>query len=120
MKFKLDENLPVDLAGSLADAGYDATTVAAQGLQGAADSDLMNACKNEGRALITLDLAFADIQLYPPRENPGLIVVRAKRQDKEYLLSLFKSVIALLAKEPLERRLWIVEEGRVRIRSDES
>ena len=37
MRFKLDENLPVELVTDLRDLGHDADTVADEGLRGAAD-----------------------------------------------------------------------------------
>src|ERR1017187_4656021 len=40
MRFKLDENLPVELVTDLRDLGHDADTVADEGLRGAADPQL--------------------------------------------------------------------------------
>jgi predicted nuclease of predicted toxin-antitoxin system len=37
MKFKVDENLPVEVAEAFQHAGYDATTVVQQGLAGQKD-----------------------------------------------------------------------------------
>lgn len=41
MKFKLDENLPASSARLLAKSGHDVDTVAAEGLTGAADPDVL-------------------------------------------------------------------------------
>jgi hypothetical protein len=46
-----------------------------------------------------------------------LIVLRLQRQDKHYVLGVLARVIDLLTREPLDKRLWIVEDGRVRVRS---
>jgi predicted nuclease of predicted toxin-antitoxin system len=43
VKFKLDENLPVSSARSLTKSGHDVDTVAAEGLTGAADHDVVAA-----------------------------------------------------------------------------
>ena len=40
-----------------------------------------------------------------------------KRQDKPYILQIFSRLIRIFSTEPLERRLWIVEEDRIRIRA---
>ena len=88
MKFKLDENRPVELAESLGKAGLDAVTVVAQDLGGRPDRDIISVCRNEDRALITLDVGFADIRLYPPESYPGLIVLRLARQDTPHVLAL--------------------------------
>lgn len=67
MMFKIDENLPVEAAEILRQAGYDASTVVEQRLGGKPDSDIASVCQQEGRALITLDTDFGDIRAYPPR-----------------------------------------------------
>jgi len=115
MKFKVDENLPIEVVRLLEDNGHDALTVLGQNLGGEPDSRIAQVCKEEKRALITLDTDFSDIRTYPPEEFFGLIVLRLKTQDKPHVLSVVSRLINILFKEPLDRRLWIVEEGRVRI-----
>lgn len=68
MRFKVDENLPVDVAEVLRKNGHDAATVNDEALSGAPDPDLAALIKRENRALITLDLGFADIRAFPPEE----------------------------------------------------
>ena len=116
MKFKIDENLPVELAEELRAAGYEATTVDDQRLVGTNDRHLSEVCKAEGRIFVTLDLDFADIRTYPPDEHPGLIVLRLFRQDKLHVLDVLRRTLKAVGHEPLEGRLWIVEEKRIRIR----
>jgi len=43
-------------------------------------------------------------------------VLRLQRQDKSHVLAVVATVVPLLGEEPLEHRLWIVEESRIRIR----
>lgn len=105
MRFKIDENLPVELAEELRAAGHEAATVDGQRLVGTSDRHLSEVCKTEDRVFVTLDLDFADIRTYPPDEHPGLIVPR-----------LFRRMLNAVGREPLEGRLWIVEEKRIRIR----
>jgi predicted nuclease of predicted toxin-antitoxin system len=116
IKFKVDENLPVEVAGSLRQAGYDAATVSEQHLAGSPDSDIAFVCQQEGRALITLDTGFADIRTYPPEQFPGLIVLRLRWQDKSHVLEILDRLIPMLSSEPLEHLLWIVDETHIRIR----
>lgn len=80
MKFKLDENLPVEAAALLCEAGHDALTILDEQMGGQADNDIIRACQRENRALITLDLDFSDIKSYPPSEYDGIFVLRIKRQ----------------------------------------
>jgi len=70
----------------------------------------------EGRALLTLDRGLGDIRAYPPAEYLGIVVLRARNQEIDTLLSLVRRLIALLGTHPLVGTLWIVDERRVRIR----
>src|SRR5438309_394106 len=116
MKFKIDENLPLELADILRDENYDATTATAEGLSGKTDDAVLEVCKREERILITLDLDFSNVAAYPPRNYPGFIVLRPHHQDKQHLINLFRRLVPLLSVEPAPRRLWIVDESRIRIR----
>lgn len=116
MKFKIDENLPVEIAALLTKAGHSALSVFDQGIGGYKDPKLMTVCTKESRALVTLDLDFSDIRTYPPENLPGIIVMRAVNQSKWSLIELSRQILPVLATEPLKGQLWIVEPGRVRIR----
>ena len=116
MKFKVDENLPAEAAELLQQAGHDAVTAATQHLSGATDEEILSVCRREGRSLVTLDLGFADIRTYPPAQCPGLVVLRLKRQDKLFVLQVLARLVPVLAREPLARHLWIVDEERIRVR----
>jgi predicted nuclease of predicted toxin-antitoxin system len=116
MRFKVDENLPAEVAAALRDAGHDAPTVLDQEAGGMPDTSLAALVKQEARALLTLDQGFADLRSYPPAEYAGLVVLRLKKQDKLHLLSVMPKLIATLKSEPLKGRVWIVEESRIRIR----
>jgi predicted nuclease of predicted toxin-antitoxin system len=116
MKFKVDENLPVEVAQLLRTASHDATTVGEQHMSGCRDWGIAKAVRDEQRALITLDLDFADMRYHPASEYDGLVVLRLMRQDKPYLLDVVGRLIPLLTSETLDGRLWIVDERRIRIR----
>jgi predicted nuclease of predicted toxin-antitoxin system len=116
LRFKLDENLPRDAETLLVDAGHDARSVTDEGLGGRADSTILDVCLKEDRVLVTLDLDFADIRLYPPSSHRGIWVLRPETQSIENTISALRAALALLGKEPTANRLWIVEASRVRIR----
>jgi predicted nuclease of predicted toxin-antitoxin system len=116
MFFKADENLPVEVAGLLRQHGHDAVTVGDQQLAGPPDVDIAQVCRAEQRAIITLDLDFADIRAFPPGDYAGIIVLRPSVQTIPTVLRLIGQVIAHLASEPLAGHLWIVDDNRIRIR----
>lgn len=116
VRFKLDENLPRDAIVLLRDAGHDVQTVLEQRLGGSADPDLLDVCRSEGRVLITFDLGFSDMRMYPPVDNKGIWVLRPKKQSIGGTLVLLKSALGVLDTESTDDRLWIIEPGQVRIR----
>ena len=116
MKFKVDENLPLQVAQLLREAGHDVFTVLDQDLGGAQDRVIAQICRTERRALITLDVHFADIRTYPPAEQFGLIVLRLQRHDIGHIVRVVSRVLKMATSQPLEKQLWIVDERKIRIR----
>ncbi len=82
MLFKVDENLPVEVAAVLRDAGQEVKTVYEQNLSGGDDESLIALCKSENRVLVTLDSDFSNIRAYPPQEHNGIIVLKLRNQGK--------------------------------------
>ena len=117
MKFKLDENLPIEAAELLREAGHNAVTVLEQNMGGEPDPDVAAVYQHEGRTLVTFNTDFADIRAYPPEEYAGLLVFRLQQQDKLHVLGVFRRLLPLLNEKTLQGQLWIVEEERVRTRS---
>lgn len=116
MKLKLDENLGLRGKHVLDAAGHDACTVAAQKLTAADDRHLIEICRLEGRALVTLDVDFANPLVFPPADYAGIAVIRLpKRPTAADLQAGLETLVRALNAESLTGRLWIVERGRVRI-----
>jgi predicted nuclease of predicted toxin-antitoxin system len=117
MKFKVDENLPIEIAEDLRSAGHDALTVGDQLMSGRPDKELARVCHDEERALVTLDLDFANLRDYPPADHFGIIVLRPNVQTIPLIRRLLEQVVRRLSQEPLVGSLWIVDPGQIRIRS---
>ena len=116
MKFKTDENLPIEAATALLDAGFDAETILDEHLSGADDHIVASRVQNEGRVLVTLDLDFSNIQAYPPDQYAGIIVLRLKSQDKATVLAYMRRMVAVLQQRSPAGELWIIQHDRVRFR----
>lgn len=116
-RFKLDENLPAELADLLRAAGHEVATAREQGLGGEPDTRVAEVCRSERRVLLTLDLDFGDIRSYPPARYAGLIVLRPARQDKPSVLRVVERILPLLEAEPPAGHLWVVDEQSARIRA---
>lgn len=75
MRIKVDENIGRSGVELLRQAGHDVMTVREQGLAGAADEGVYQACVAEGRALITLDRDFGQVPRFPPARTAGIVVL---------------------------------------------
>lgn len=116
MRWKIDENIHPAVAALLQGRGHDAVTVWDQNLQGASDRRLADICLYERRALLTLDLDFANILAYPPEAHAGIVVLRLVHQSQAWLLRVMEQAIAVLETERVEGRLWVIDESKLRVR----
>jgi len=115
--FKVDENLPLEVTALLQEAGFDAVSVHDQRMDGSTEATIASVCKAEQRAIVTLDLDFADILAYPPEDFPGLIILRLDHQDKQHVIDVLTQLAPKLADDKeLVGKLWIINEQTIRIR----
>lgn len=116
MKLKLDENLGHYEAGLFRSADHDVSTVFDQGLAGGEDRSVIECCRAESRTLVTYDLGFSNPIVFPPRDYPGIIVIRIPRQSTRSIIELgIRTTIEALRHEKIDRQLWTIDSGRVRI-----
>jgi len=115
MKLKLDENLGQQSAQILRRHGHDVTTVHDQGLQSVADADLIETCRRERRAPVTLDLDFGNPLLFKPSQYEGIAVLRLPPKPSRIdLIDAVETLAGGLDRDPIHRKLWIVQRGRIR------
>ncbi len=116
MRVKLDENQPNALVAIFEAAGHQVDTAAAEGLAGGTDEQLAARCRAEQQALLTFDLDFADLRQYPPEQYAGLLVLRLGSHAVQHVVGVVQRLLPLLATEPVEGHLWLIDEEQVRIR----
>ena len=113
MKFKLDENLPVELAAELGAMGHDTDTVAGEGLRGASDPAVVEAASNADRILLTLDKGIADLR----REcGAGIVLFRPDSAGRRAILLFVRERIPRIASLDLAGRVTVVTPARIRLR----
>ncbi len=116
MKFKLDENLGRRGKDLLAAAGHDVATIYDQNLTHAEDPQVIKACHEEGRCLVTLDLDFGNPLRFNPSDYSGIAVLKLpSKPSHDDLLNAVRTLVRAVESESIDAQLWIVERGRIRI-----
>ncbi|KAA0231447.1 hypothetical protein EDS67_02560 [candidate division KSB1 bacterium] len=121
MKIKLDENFGKRTQQLFRLAGHDVQTVREEGLHGNPDQVIYEHCCREQRCLVTLDLDFADVIRFPPYQTAGLAVIRIPKDPTLALLeSLIRQFLQVIQTTSVNKQLWIVEIGRIRVHQSEA
>lgn len=116
MKFKIDENLPAEIAADLRAAGHDADTATEQGMSGAPDSIILARVQSEGRVMLTMDKGIADVRAYPPQQYAGIILFRPRTAGRAYTLAFVRQHLPALLQSSLAGHLFVVSEAGIRVR----
>ncbi len=116
MRFKLDENLPGELAVDLAEQGHEADTVVDEGLRGTSDPEVMARAEAEGRVLMTLDKGIGNLRDYPPRQRSGIVLFRPGATGRRAVLEFVRRRLPELLSLELDGRLVVVTERGLRSR----
>lgn len=105
LAFKVDENLPEDVAAAFRDAGYEASTARSQGLAGVEDARLMEVARQERRVFVTLDVDFGTSGSIRPMSTRASSFSELTQQDKTRILGAIRRMLPLLTTEAVTRRL---------------
>lgn len=85
-------------------------------MSGSSDVELYKTCRTENRVLITLDRDFGEVLRFPPEDVQGIVVLDCRgRLSPAAILARLRELAAFAATRPIDRELWIVEPGRVRV-----
>lgn len=115
MRFKLDENLPSELLSDLRTAWHEADSVVEEGLEGADDEVVVGAARAARRVLLTLDKGVAYLVLNKT-EQGGVVLFRPGTSGRRAIAEFIRSRLPQLLLCPLEGRITVVSETRIRIR----
>jgi hypothetical protein len=116
VRFKLDENLPIELLDDLRTAGHEADGLRDEGLIGAPDGALLALVRREGRVLLTLDKGIADVRAYPPGTHAGIVLFRPPTAGRGITLLFVRRHLASIFERELTGRLLVITDHGLRLR----
>jgi hypothetical protein len=116
VRFKLDENMPVELRDDLRALGYDADTVPDEGLAGQPEGVILEQARVEGRILFTLDKGIADVRRFPPRDYAGIVLFRPASTGRGAVLAFARRHLSMILATDLAGRLVVASEFSIRVR----
>lgn len=117
MKLFLDENLPLSLVANLQSLGFEVEHVQTVGLRGASDNTIVTFAKEKKAILITKDLEFGNLLIYPSGSHFGLIVLRLPYHfTTNQISTALQLFLRKIKAEELVHSLVILEVGKYRIR----
>lgn len=117
MKFFLDENLPLSLEESIKKLGFEVKHARTVGLNGATDKTIANYAKKKESILITKDLEFGNLIIYPKNSHYGLIILRLSHNlTTEKITKILKEFLTKIDIQKLVNSIIILELGSYRIR----
>lgn len=120
LRFLIDEDLPHTLTDVFAKAGYKALHVRDVGLRGVPDEQIADYAREQRLCLVSADIGFADVRVYPPSHYWGIVVLRVPTSaGKATLMQLIEEWLRSGQVEKARGNLTIIEPGRVRIKQGE-
>ena len=116
MRFLLDENIPIEAENALVNLGHDVKNVYIAKLAGKNDNRVISFAKKEKRILITLDLDFSNILIYPPKSHPGIIVIRLNAPGRKRIINALEQFVENVREQDISKALVILEDFEYRLR----
>ena len=101
MRFKLDENLPVELLEDLRAAGHEADGLRDEGLIGPPDDVVLDLVRREHSVLLTLDKGIANVHAHPPEAHAGIVLFRPPAAGRGTTLLFVRRHLAALFEREL-------------------
>ena len=117
MNLLLDENIPRSAVKELRALGIKVEHASEIGLKGAIDKEIAAYAKKQDAILITKDLEFGSLLVYPKGSHYGLIVLRVPHHlTAQHNIKILKNFLQDIKTQNLAGKIIVLELGRYRTR----
>jgi predicted nuclease of predicted toxin-antitoxin system len=100
----------------LRDRGHEVAHVRDEGLQRAADSDILVKARAEGRVLLTLDLDFGYLVAVSQQRLPSIIIFRLGNESAEIVTQRLSDALDVCTPDLEQGAIVTVNEDTIRVR----
>lgn len=116
MKFLADECVYCVTVKALRNWGHDVLTVQEVGLIGHENGDILTYAVGTGRILITNDIHFSNIIVYPPTQHLGIIVLKIRPRILDRVHAVLFRFLDTIDQEGMKGTLVIIDRNKYRVR----
>lgn len=119
MRFLIDECVLGKTVRLLRDSGFKVTTIQELGKSSATNGTVIKTAFQEKAVIITNDLDFGNLILYPLGSHPGIIVLRPRLDTAEAIEDVHKILLRLLEEltpAEIKESLIIVDRNKYRLK----
>ncbi len=116
MKFLLDQGLARSTVKHLADVGIIAEHVASIGMSSATDAAILEAARNRGSIIVTLDADFHQLLAASGATTPSVVRIRIEGLKGQRLADILTQVAANSGQELAAGAAISVTRSRIRVR----
>lgn len=116
MKILTDECVYRVTSDLLRRAGHDITTAQDAFLSGKPDDQVLADASNRKAILLTNDMHFSNILVFPPAEYQGIIVLKIRPRNQEKVHALLLSLLKSTPQSKIQGALIIVDQNKYRMR----
>jgi predicted nuclease of predicted toxin-antitoxin system len=117
MKLPLDQGVSRHTVELLQQFGIDAVHVSAYGMEAAADDEILQGAREEGRVVVTVDSDFHAILALSNSVSPSVIRLRVTSLTSASVANLLATLVVQCAVELNRGAMITVQETRVRVRA---
>ena len=117
MRFLADMGISPATAAFLRDLGHDSLHLSDERLHRAADPDILQKARNEGRVLLTHDLDFGELIAASEAKLPSVIVFRLRDMRPHQVNHYLEQILSDHSDSLEQGAIISVTEKRIRVRS---
>lgn len=115
MKFLLDQCVMGKTKMLLKERGFSIITLKELGKSSVSNSEVVHIAKTHKAILLTHDIDFSDIRLYPPETHNGIIILKTSPQTEDKVHSLLLKALEEVKPSVLSQSLIIIDRNKYRL-----